>query len=173
MEEIIAHKINLWEEYEQYNELNLSMVKFNQFKMDFIQNAYEEHQTNNPDSTLSVKSFRKQYNRILHPELCKPEKYKLLTFTVKLNNKYIICQRLMYLNLDFELTCTQINKVALLIDEFLYPKDKKHMTPYQISINFEYDDKSQSYDFPVFVRKHEKINIKPIIKDIGLILQPK
>lgn len=90
-----------------------------------------------------------------------------LNFTIKIaSNNKIIVQRYMFVPEGFIITEEKLKKVALMIDDFNYPKDTKRIRKLDVIVMFELNEEILSYELPITYRWEGKIDIKPIQKEI-------
>lgn len=166
MGEVVANLIDIREEYEQYQELCVASIPFKYFKQQWLEYNHEKYLEENPDEPLSFKSFKKRYYRSLYGEN-KIFTNKKLVFEIKLSyNDKTIYKRNHYVPLDFVITEEKLKKVSLMIDDFIYPENETDLITLNIIIMFKLDDNILSYEMPAMFRRGDKIDIRPIQKDI-------
>lgn len=162
--------------YDQYIELSHDTISYGKFYTQWIRDKYETYLQENPDSEVSFKRFKK--NRGVEPfdkEMNSNSDKKKLTFTLKYKSKdFIIIQRHIHIDDYSMISEDRIKKIALMIDEFVYPpEDVKKKLTIDAVISFEYNDEEVSYELPLTFKIGDKINLKPIWRDIAKVMLDK
>lgn len=167
---------NIRDSYEEYQSICVSCDSYVNFRDEWVKFNHEIYLRDNPNDPVSLNRLRKRsisydsYGYIIKREHSEKPTDKLI-FTIKLAcNEKIIVQRYFFIKEEFILTEKKLKEVALMVDDYVYPEGEKSVVCIDVIMSLEMNGEEITYEMPLTYKRGERIDIKPIMKDIGNLI---